>query len=879
LNNRYLYIPLSGSLHIYLSLIAFFVSLSSVALSGEGRFIEVGPSVVQSQFGTFIEESSSRIKFDLAGEWIVRVNDNMPIRTIVPGAYDGVAEFVYERTFSLSEEMIENRSIELVAYGVNYSSEIWINGSFIGSHSGGYTSFSFPISPEILSSSEPNSIRVIVSNFLRARDTLPIQAQLWNGKNYGGILRDIYLLIAPDVSVHRASIRATFLDGNAAAELDLTVTSGWKHIITGDAFGAIERRANESYAVQIEVIDKNQGFVLAQSRLTTLVYNDARILDTNIRFIVRNPQLWSPEQPDLYIISVILFKNGEEYDRFNEVYGFRDISIRDGNIYLNGQLFKGRGILYHEYHPDFGSAVNYEVFERDVALMKIANVNLVRVAHRPPHPYLLSLFNRYGILCLIEIPAINVPGMILKNPNFISVAKSYLEEIIVRDRNHPSVLAWGIGDDIETPHQGSITYAEQLLRFGRSMDNRPFYAATQFPANEQTGGMFELGVINLPPAIRPESLHVIQEWRKRNPDTPLIIGKVGYYVEDGNLGGYSDPRSHEAQARYLLQMMDRLREFDLAGIVINSFADWRSQRPSMIVPGADYTLHTSGLLTGDRKQRRGFEVVRALYRGEKIPPLIVGEPVRGTPVEYVIGGFIVLIGFAYILNSSRRFRENVNRSLFRPYNFFADVRDQRILSGFHTLYLGILISLTMGMTLSSFLQHYQTNQILDYVFTHFLISDSFKELLGGMLQETWQLILFLAVLCFVMLVVTAIIVQICSMFVKTRVMVSHSFIVAFWSALPFVGFIPIAMILYNVLETEFYVVPILALLLIIALWVLFRLLKGMSIIYDILTFRVYVIGIFVIITINGIMLLISEYAQATFTYISFFISLMEGFKI
>jgi beta-galactosidase len=827
----------------------------------------------------FLSDSSSRFKLDLAGEWKVRINGSDPITTVVPGAYDGVAELIYERTFTLNEELINNKSIELVAYGINYNSEIWINGIFIGSHSGGYTSFSYPVSPEILITTGPNSIRIIVSNLLTARDTLPIRAQLWTGKNFGGILRDIYLLIAPDVSVHHASVRSTLLDGYTAAELEVDITVGWKHIFPGTALPAVDTLSDASYTVAIELIDIVRGVTLAGSRPSTLLFNNARVVDIQIRFIVRNPRLWSPEQPDLYIVSVVLYKNGEEHDRHNVDYGFRDIALRDGDIYLNGQVFRGRGILYHEYHPEFGSAVSYEVLERDVALLKIANVNLVRVAHRPPHPYLLHLFNRYGILCLIEIPAVNVPGMILRNPNFVSVAKSYLEETIARDRNHPSVLAWGIGDDIETPHPGGVHYAEQLVSHGRLIDDRPFYAATQFPANERTSDIFDLGMINLPPGIGKESFLVIQEWQRNNPAVPLIIGKVGYYVEDGNLGGYSDPDSYEAQARYLLQMMEDLRDLNLAGIVINSFTDWRSQRPTMVVPGTDYTLHTSGILTGDRKQRRGFEVVRALYRGEKIPPLMVGEPVRGTPIEYVIGGFIVLIGFAYILNTSRRFRENVNRSLFRPYNFFADVRDQRILSGFHTLYLGILISLTMGMTISSFLQHYQTNQILDYTFTHFIISDTLKELLSATLRETWKLILSLSVLCFILLVLTAVIVQICSMFVRTRVSVSHSFIVAFWSALPFVGFIPIAMILYNVLETEFYVVPILVLVLIIGLWVLFRLLKGMSIIYDIHTFRVYVIGIFSIISVNGIMLLIAEYAQATFTYISFFISLIDGFKV
>ncbi len=857
----------------------FVISTFVKIFSQENQFVGSGFPTTPLLTGGTINDSPTRHKIDLSGIWEVSVDGDEAIRVAVPSAFDGVAELQYERTFTIPDTLLGRSSIELVAYGINYTAEIWINDTFIGNHNGGYTSFSFPVSPEILNHSGPNRIYVATSNTLRTRDTVPIRSQMGTERNFGGIFRDIYLLIAPEVSIHQAQVKTTFLDGYTAAEMNIQVTAGWKHVLPEDVITPDPEFSENTYEIGAELLDGSRGFVIAQSQRVRLNFSENRLTEGNFRLIVRNPRLWSPDNPDLYLLSLVLYRNGAVHDRSGIVYGFRDIAVRGASILLNGQPFRGRGVVYHEYHPDFGSAINYEVMERDVALMKIANINLVRILHRPPHPHLLTLFDRYGILCMIEIPVVNVPGQILRNSNFLSVAKTYLQETIIRDRNHPSVLAWGLGDDIEAPHQGAIHYIQQLTEHGRNFDDRPYYAASRFPSNERISDYLEFAVINIPPGMGQESLPVLTHWKSRNQEKPLFIGKLGSYVEPGNLGGYSDPHSYEAQARYLLQMMEQLRDMAVTGILVNSFADWQGARPSMVIPGNDYTLHSLGILSADRKQRRGFEIVKALYRGEKIPPLIVGKASGGTPIEYVFGGFIVLIGFAYILNASRRFRENVQRSLFRPYNFFADVRDQRILSGFHTIYLGILISLTVGMTLASFLQHYQYNQILDFGFSHFLISDSLKIFLADALDQTWQLILLLSVICLAVLIVTAILIQVCSVFVKTRVLFSHSYIVAFWSALPFVGFIPLAMILYNVLETEFYVVPILGLLGLMGLWVMFRLFKGMSIIYDVLSFRVYVIGIFAVVSINGIMLLISEYAQATFTYLGFFVNLIEGFKI
>jgi len=859
-------------------LYAISVCISMPAAKADTGFLAGGFQTATGRDAGIFTEGPSRHKIDLSGTWQVSVDggDYEPIE--VPSAYDGVATLNYERVFTLPAALLEDASFEFVAYGINYTSEISINGTPIGSHSGGHTSFTLPVSTNILREGE-NVIRVTSNNFLRPRDTLPIKTQMGTPKNYGGIFRDIYILQKPATSILHKQIHTNFLDGYTVAEMDVIVSVRRADYTQVETDREQESIAEDAYHVEVEVIDRMRGTMLARSQRVLIDFENRRTIDDTVRVVARNPRLWSPDQPDLYTVSIVLYKNGIEYDRKNVIYGFRDIQIRDGSIYLNGEPFRARGIVYHEYHSDSGSAMSYEQLERDVALMSIANINFVRVAFHPPHPYLLNLFDRYGIMCMIEKPAVNIPGSLLKNTSFRETAHAYLESMITRDRHHPSVFAWGLGNNLEMPHRETVNYVQDMLDIVRGMDDRPVYAASQFPANDLATEYLDLAVLNIPPGLREGVQESILHLKEQHPDKPLLIGKLGYYVESGNTRGYNDPASYNAQARYLLQMMQMLREFNIDGILINSFTDWRAQRPATVIPGNELYLHTSGILGSDRQQRKGFEVVRALYRGEQVPALTAGEMPGRTPFEYIIGGFLVLLGFAYLINSSRRFRENVNRSLLRPYNFYADVRDQRVLSGFHTVNLALLISLTMGMIFASFIQHYGNNQIVDYVFTHFLIADGLKAFMANTVQETWQIIVLIAALHLVLLLIASLAVQFFSLFVKTRVLLSHSFVVTCWSTLPLVAFIPLSMILYNVLETEFYVLPTLTIIGLLLLWVLFRFLKGVAIIYDVLPVRVYALGILILVAINGIMLLVSEYLQATFSYISFFIHMFEGFRL
>jgi beta-galactosidase len=261
-----------------------------------------------------------------------------------------------------------------------------------------------------------------------------------------------------------------------------------------------------------------------------------------------------------------------------------------------------------------------------------------------------------------------------------------------------------------------------------------------------------------------------------------------------------------------------------------------------------------------------------MFLGEKIAALPIGTHSVSSPVLYVLLGLLLLIIFAWFLNSNRRFREGVNRALFRPYNFYADIRDQRILSNFHTAALSGIVAVTFAIVVSSIMFHFRHSAVLDYALTHLITSDAFKSVVIELIWHPIECIAYGGLACFAWMFVVTMLVQFFALFVRTKVYLFHSYSVAVWSTLPMVVFIPLGMILYRVMESDMYVIPVLVIFGAVTIWILFRTLKGVSIIYDIPSVKIYALGIVVLAVLGIVWYSYFDYAHSTTAYLRFMIS-------
>ena len=596
----------------------FTLLLPGTALS-QLVFFENGQQTRKGADAAMFPDTQTRMKVDLAGPWRYSTDEKEWDNVSVPSAYDGVHRVIFMRTFEVKSEWLDRYTFSLVAYGINHQGEVSVNGNFIGRHVGGYSSFVFPIPPNAIQVGTENAIRVVVENQLNPTTTLPVRAGVAGSRTYGGIFRDIYLLATPKLCIERPHVvSALSPDGKSAA---VTVDCEIADHSDGQA---------APLGIQFELYDKLTNEMALRSAVVPVTPARNRSVGVTVKGTLANPKLWSPDVPDLYVLKCMLVHpqtgGAALLDEADLDIGIADIRWIDNHCYINNTLTLLKGVLWEEDHQSYGSAMTYSLIERDVALMKALGVNLVRFVH-PPHPYMLNLCDRYGILVMEEIPLSLVPGEILMREYYQDLAVGSLKEMVNRDRNHVSVLAWGVGDELGTESPTVCEYINTSRNIIRSLDGRSVYYASH-RSDDRCYEYVDLVAATMYETDAKAFRDHLKRFQERVRSKPLVVARYGISIEPANRTGYSNPRSQEAQARMLMQCFDAMKELGVAGSVISSFNDWRGDRPALTTHASDPYLQTMGLVSYDREKRIAFDVVRTMFNGEKVQALRSGTTPR-----------------------------------------------------------------------------------------------------------------------------------------------------------------------------------------------------------------------------------------------------------
>jgi len=163
---------------------------------------------------------------------------------------------------------------------------------------------------------------------------------------------------------------------------------------------------------------------------------------------------WTAETPTCYVLTVALEIGGREVEATRLTVGFRHVAIHDGLLTVNGRAITLRGVNYHEFHPRLGRAVPIAVMEQDIRLMKQHHINAVRGSHYPHHPAFLALTDRYGLYVIDEADLechgfldVGDPNRLSDDPVWEAMYVDRMERMVERDKNHPSVIVWSLGNE------------------------------------------------------------------------------------------------------------------------------------------------------------------------------------------------------------------------------------------------------------------------------------------------------------------------------------------------------------------------------------------------------------------------------------------------
>ena len=345
----------------------------------------------------------------------------------------------YRKSFFIPESDL-GRCIGIEFDGVHRNSIVWINGFYLGTEHSGYTSFKYDIT-DYLNYGGENVIAV------RADATME-EGWYYEG---AGIYRHVWLLKTSPLHVNQYG---TFIT---------TELSDDRAIVTARTTVVNESDKTAVFDIEETIVDASGKLVAsAVTRQVTLAAGDRNEYFT--RLTVANPRLWSIEMPTLHTLETKISSAGKVVDMYETSFGIRTVRF-DANegFFLNGKPVKIKGVCLHQDHAGIGKAIPDALQEYRVKRLKSMGVNGIRTAHDPPAPELLDACDRLGMLVLDENRLMGI-----NDEHF-----SCLERLVKRDRNHPCVILWSLGNEewaIEGNNKGA-RITSSMQDFARRLDS------------------------------------------------------------------------------------------------------------------------------------------------------------------------------------------------------------------------------------------------------------------------------------------------------------------------------------------------------------------------------------------------------------------------
>jgi hypothetical protein len=406
--------------------------------------------------------------------------------------------------------------------GVYKNSEVWINGHYLGKRPNGFVPFEYDLS-QYLNFGKKNLVAVKVDHSEFA------DSRWYTGS---GIYRDIYLVVKNPVYVQPFDIAFStpkVSANSASVQVKAEVTNS--------------TAVSSPVTVKMLLIDPKGKVVVGEEQKLSAKSGPNAV---QFQHTFSDPQLWSVDKPNLYRRQVSVIQNGQVVDEENQPVGIRSFHFdADKGFFLNGENLKLKGVCIHDDAGALGVAVPREVWVRRLKILKEAGVNALRLSHNPHAAYLYDLCDEMGFLVMDEAFdewAIGknkwVKGWNVGTPSkdgyheaFKEWAHRDLEAMIKRDRNHPSIILWSIGNEIDYPND---PYSHPVLDSGKNPQiYGRGYSAKNPPASDIT--VIAKDLVKTVKAIdttRPVTAALAGVVMSNQVGYPEVLDVVGYNYQE-----------------------------------------------------------------------------------------------------------------------------------------------------------------------------------------------------------------------------------------------------------------------------------------------------------------------------------------------------------
>lgn len=511
---------------------------------------------------------------------------------------------IYKKEFYVPQ-MWCGQEIYIRFGSVSGKAKVWINDEYVTEHIGTALPFETIITP-YLNFGEKNTVVVLADNTLDPWSLPPATLMENEGRMgfaqsypavpydffpFGGIQRSVYLYTSPQTRIEDITIQSEINDKTAEIQFTVELNNSFTGMIEAEVEGKIVN-------IRCEGANSASG-----------------------KIILDNVRLWDIGEANLYVLTVRLI-NDTVTDEYKETFGVREIKVENNKLILNGREIFLKGFGKHEDFHIIGKGFNHAVTVKDFALMKDIGANSFRTSHYPYDENILDMADREGILVIAETPFVG-----LNNRNYtdevLEKAVSVINEMIKRDKNHPSVIMWSLANEPMIETDAGENFFKVMAETARALDSTRPITFVAFYEPENTRGMqyYDICCINKYygwyewPGQIEESLDEFIKCADRfykKFGKGIILTEFG---ADAIAGIHTEPPqmfSEEYQAKMIKLQYEKFREQPYAiGTHVWAFADFKTaQTISRIV------FNRKGVFTREREPKMAAHMLKELWSEE-----------------------------------------------------------------------------------------------------------------------------------------------------------------------------------------------------------------------------------------------------------------------
>lgn len=494
------------------------------SLNGTWRFRYLtNPSMTSDDFPADSINESRWTNIEVPGNWQLQGDFDPPVFTNiihpfradpprVPQDYNPTG--LYRKTFTVPDEW-KGRQVFLHFAGVQSNATVYLNGKKVGYNEDGMLPAEYNITGMLRPGDNLLAVQVINwsdGSWLEDQD-------FWR---LSGIYRDVFIFSTPSQHIRDYYVTTDLDEMYRDATFNLRVS-----------LKNYAASAAKNLSVKMTLSDASSKPVLEKVLKAGSVGAKKETL-LKVNELVRDPLKWTAETPNLYTLTMeLISSSGEVLEVISSRVGFREVEIKNGQLLFNGKAIDIKGTNRHEFDPDRGRAVSRESMIRDIILMKRLNVNAVRTSHYPNDPEFYSLCDEYGLYVMDEAN--------IESHELWAVRRYYIAEkpewkdawvdrgvrLVLRDRNHPSIFSWSMGNET-----GWGPNFDAMYKAMKALDpTRPIHYESKTPAYANVLSRYDIISTMYP------TLDNIVSLMNQDPSRPVIICEYAHTMGNG-LGNF-----------------------------------------------------------------------------------------------------------------------------------------------------------------------------------------------------------------------------------------------------------------------------------------------------------------------------------------------------